>query len=321
MRQSTELHDKLRALVSEVAASNPGISLENLNRLIARRMDDYNTRPQAELGGLSPAQLARLLHEDWSGNGGLTLNRELTMMELAAADLLHDARTLLVALRDDGPMAVTQVGNLSRAVVKQLLPRLRASRGPFIAEQLLGGKVVNEEDVLWLNVLRHVLSFAGLIVRRKGFRITKRGREHVADDRVGELYALVFETLFRRLNLQVLDRSDRHAGLQGTIAFSFFKLRTSARDWSSPEKLAAEAWLESAKDPPTPGDVQYGDMRHWSFRHRVLAPLVHFGLLEERELPAKEKWSRPVEMRKTPLFDRFLRFELGADAVPRSGPR
>jgi hypothetical protein len=180
----------------------------------------------------------------------------------------------------------------------------------------LAGKVVNEQDVVWLNVLRHVLAMGGLIMRRKGFRITRRGRELVADDRAGELYALLFETLFRKLNLQVLDNSDRHAGLQSTIAFSFYRLRTCARDWSPPEKLASEAWLESAKDPPTPADQQYGDMRHWSFHHRVLAPLVHFGLLEERELTAKEKWTRPVEMRKAPLFDQFLRFEFGAGATP-----
>lgn len=309
MVKRPDLHDQLRALVSEVAASAPGASLEDLNRLMARRMDDYNTRPQAELGGLSPAQMARLLYGDWSGSGGLSLNRELTLVELGSADLLHDVRTILGALRDDGVMAVTQAGNLSRAVVKQLAPRLRASRGPF-AEQLRAGKVVNEQDVLWLNVLRHVLTIAGLIVRRKGFRITGRGRELVAGDRVGELYALLFETFFRKLNLQVLDRSDRHAGLQGTIAFSFFRLRTCARDWSSPEKLAAEAWLESAKDPLAEYEIKYGDWRHWSFRHRVLTPLVHFGLLEERELPAKDKWSRPVEMQKTPLFDRFLRFDL-----------
>ena len=298
----------------EAAASAPGASIEQLNRLIARRMDDYNTAPQSELGGLSPAQMGRLLYGDWSGGGGLTLNRELTLDDLASANLLHDARTILGLLRDAGVLAVTQAGNLSRAVVKELVPRLRVSRSPFIAEQLELGKVVNEQDVLWLNVLRHVLTMAGLMMRRKGFRITARGRELVAEDRAGELYAKLFETFFRKFNLQVLDRSDRHAGLQGTIAFSFYRLRTCARDWSTPEKLAAEAWLASAMDPLAEYEIKYGDWRHWSFRNRVLGPLVHFGLLEERELPAKEKWERSVEMRKTPLFDRILRFDVGAGA-------
>lgn len=318
MVKRPDLHDAIRAIVAEAAASSPGISIDDLNRVVAKRFDEYNARPQAELGGLSPVQMTRLLYGDWSGSGGLRLNRKLTLDELASADLLHDARTMLGALRDDGAMAVTQAGNLSRAVVKQLVPRLRVSRGPFIAEQLRAGKVVNEEDVLWLNVLRHVLTIAGLIVRRKGFRITARGRELVADGRAGELYALLFETLFRKLNLQVLDRSDRHAGIQSTVAFSFFRLRSCARDWSSPEKLAAEAWLASAMDPPAEYEIKYGDMRHWSFRHRVLTPLVHFGLLEERELPTKERWARPVEMRKAPLFDRFMRFEVGANASASS---
>jgi hypothetical protein len=44
----------------------------------------------------------------------------------------------------------------------------------------------------------------------------------------------------------------------------------------------------------------------------VLTPLVYFGLLEERRLPSEDWWREPVEVRVTPLFDRFLRFDLGA---------
>ena len=49
--------------------------------------------------------------------------------------------------------------------------------------------------------------------------------------------------------------------------------------------------------------------REWRFRHRVLEPLVGFGLLESRDVPTAEKWERRIEVRRTSLFDRLLRFE------------
>lgn len=41
----------------------------------------------------------------------------------------------------------------------------------------------------------------------------------------------------------------------------------------------------------------------------MLEPLTQFGLLEERMVPSEDPWARPVEYRRTPLFERFMRFE------------
>ena len=57
----------------------------------------------------------------------------------------------------------------------------------------------------------------------------------------------------------------------------------------------------SANDPTS--------FRAGRLRRRVLEPLVSFGLLESRDLPTAEKWQRPIEVRKRPLYDRMLRFD------------
>ncbi|MGH7670440.1 MAG: hypothetical protein ACRENQ_13215, partial [Gemmatimonadaceae bacterium] len=202
-----------------------------------------------------------------------------------------------------------------RAAVAALLPRLRAqSRLP---SRYAEGEPAprNEEDVFWLSPLRHCLLFAGLLVRRKGLRIGGRGRDLLADDRAGELYALLFRTVFRTLDLAALSGGDQHAALQSTIAFTFYKLRTAARTWTTSETLAETAWLESAKDPRTEAErLSDVDYRHYTLRHRVLDPLVQFGLLEYRMVPTDESWREEVEYRLTPLFDRFLRFRFEGSA-------
>lgn len=304
---------ELQAVLDAVLSSGRYRSLDEINRALEIGVRGYNAQPQAALGGLSPGHLANLLYGDWADAGALRLAEDLSPAELSGALILADARTLLAYFRDEGPIKETAAGNLPRAVVASLLPRLRTLAQPESAGPLPPVKVVNEDDVLWLPVLRHTLIFAGLLMRRKGFRITARGRALLADERSGELYATLFRTLFRKLDLSALDRWGAQAGLQSTIAFSLYKLRSCAQTWSSPETLADSAWLETAKDPLTEWQAAHGDFRSSTFRHRVLTPLVHFGLLEERRLPSEDWWRQPVEVRVTPLFDRFLRFDLGAE--------
>ena len=70
-------------------------------------------------------------------------------------------------------------------------------------------------------------------------------------------------------------------------------------------------------DPPRDWETAYG-LGHFPFRHRVLDPLVHFGLLEVRFLPTEVKFIERAECRRTPLYDRFMRFELAER--PRHDP-
>jgi hypothetical protein len=305
----------VRAMVEEILRSNPGASAEEINRQLARRMNAYNAAAQADLGGLSPDRMHQLLFGDWIGSGALRLNDRLSLDELADAALFADARTLLDYVATEGPVKETAARNLPRAAVAALLPRLRAPRSWQASYTDEGMRVRNEQDVLWLWPLRHCLLFASLLVRRKGLRISRRGRELLEDDRAGELYALLFHTLFRTLNLTLLSRDDRHAGLQSTVAYTFYKLRSEAREWTSSEALAESAWLESAKDPRMEWEAwSDADHRHYTLRHRVLDPLVEFGLLDDRTVPTGDRLMEKVEFRVTPLFDRFLRFRFEGEA-------
>ncbi|MBK5187232.1 MAG: hypothetical protein JJD97_03245 [Gemmatimonadaceae bacterium] len=300
----------LQAIFDAFQRGSPYASLEEVNRLLTKRMHEYNARPQAELGGLSPDTVAQLLQGDWTSEGALRLNERLTLDELAGAAILADARTLLAYVCDEGPVKCTVAGNLPRSAVAALLPQLRmhAERNVGFAREAERPK--NEGDVCWLMELRTILMFGGLLVRRKGFRVTSRGRTLLVSDRAGELHALLFRTLFRKFDLRALGYDDRHPGLQQTVAYSFYKLRTAARDWASEQELAESAWLESSKDPPSEWDEAHGDFRYHAFRNRVLDPLASFGLLEHRSLPTDEKWIQRHEYRCSPLFGRFLTFEL-----------
>lgn len=72
-------------------------------------------------------------------------------------------------------------------------------------------------------------------------------------------------------------------------------------------------------DPLTPLEQELGiDLRHYAFRNRILLVLVAFGLFDERVLPPADNFTRPTEYRIKPLYHRFVRFRLGANA--HAGP-
>ena len=282
-------------------------------RFVEARVRAYNATPQPELGGLSPAQTYALLYGDWSTTGALIVNTP-DPNEIGDPDLLHNVRAFLATLRDEGPAKTTAGGNLSREFVGRMLPRLRWEPG-YLERVRLGNKVIDERDVPPLETLRHLLQIAKLIFQRKGFHISRPGRALLDEARRGELLVLLFLTFFRALDLRSVDGSELDAGLQPTIAFSFWKIRSAAESWVSSAHLAEVAWLESAKDPLLPShELDNLEFRAWRFRRRVVDPLVEFGLLESRDIPADTRTLRAVEVRKTALFDRVLRFQLDRPA-------
>lgn len=298
------LHDEI---LEEIRRAGPFASLDELNRRVAARAQAYNRRPQADLGGLSPEQMGELVYGDWQTTGALRLDAALTMDDVGTAPFLADARTLLQYVEDHGPIKPTQAGNLPRRVVQDLLPRLRTAESDLPFER---PPTVNEGDVLWLLVLRHTLLFAKLLVKRRGLVTSRQGRSLLEEQRAGELYALLFLTFFRTLDLRFLDNSDRHPGLQQTLAYSFYRLQGEAHDWSSAPALAERAWHPDMKEPPIPWETEHGDLRHWPFMHRVITPLVKFGLMERRAVDPSARW-KEYEYRVAPLFNRFIRFQFG----------
>ena len=286
-------------------------TMADAQRFLDARMREYNTRPQPELGGLSPAQMTELLYGDWSTTGAFRLNEKLSAEEIGDPDMLHNARAFLTTLRDEGPAKLTAGGNLSREFVGRMLPRLRWPAG-YIEDVRRMNKVIDEGDVPPLVTLRYVLQFAKLIHKRKGhFNISPAGRALLDDARRGELLALLFRTFFRSLDLQDVDGWDGDEGLQQTITYTFWRLRTEAKDWTSPAHLVETAGLDDVKDAVPPVFAEDAtQFRVGRLERRVLEPLVSFGVLEARDLPAANRWERPIEVRTTPLFDRLMRFEL-----------
>jgi hypothetical protein len=303
------LDPELDAEIKKVLAEKEFSNLEELNREVGSIVERHNKKPKDDFGGLSPVQVTRLIYSDWtSPDSAIQLEPSLTFEELGAARILINARLFLNLALDEGGIKATATGNLTRKFVETMLDNMALRDGHAELVRIVN-KVINEEDLFPLHVLRILLVQAGLARRTKGFfRVTKKGRALLSKARAGELYALLFFTMFRRFNLAYLSRGPEQGGVQETIAYALYRFSRSASGWRNAETLAEELLLPTVVerlDPPDyPGHVLS------LCESRIFNPLEEFGLLERRKLPSDEKLRRPYEVRKTELFDRFLKFKL-----------
>jgi len=283
-------------------------SLAELQAHVDRRVAAYNAAPQAALGGLSPNRMAELLYGDWQATGALRVNEALTLAELEPAPLLHNARMLLTALQDAGPAQATAAGNLNRRFVRAMVDAMRW-REEFAADLREANRQINEEDLLDLHMVRVLLELIHLIRKRQGsFRITRAGRAALEPSQAGPLYARVFRTLFRGLNLDYLYRGWPNPAMQQTVAYTLYRLASAAEDWRATAALANHVLLpevlEEERDQPQANEATSG----WGLWGRVLRPLEWLGVIEERRVQGSEPFAYHIEVRKTALYDRVLSF-------------
>lgn len=272
--------------------------------------------PVEEFGGLSPVQVGALIASDWDDPEGVVrVNEGLPLSDLQSAPMLVNARVFLQAALDADGIKTTQAGNLNRRFVDNMLDAMEWE--PGFAEAVRNvRKAPNEQHVRPLHILRLLLQGARLLRKAKGtFSVTNRGRRLLAESEAGKLYAALFKTMFRKLNLAYVDWLPDDPEMQITVAFSLFMIDRHADEWIDKDELARKVLL-----PESSADARISLLRQfrlWAVRSRLLEPLWLFGLLELRQVESETAVPDSIEVRKTGLYEKFLQFHL-QDAQPPS---
>jgi len=284
---------------------------EEIEAHLARRMEDYNTAPQEELGGISPEQARTLLEGGVRGEGPLRFAEDLSLDEIEGSAFLANARAFLNALLETGGTLATAAGNLKRAFVAEMLEGMRLRDG-YLEDLHRMNRVVNEEDAWPLHILRVNLEVAGLIRRRKGrFHPTKKGREMAKPEAAGRLFVHLFRTYFGKFNLEYGRLSLDQPSLQPAVPLLLWQLGVHAQDWVTVGDLARQILPGRPEDHPGDAATLFPDGAAL-LNGTVLTPLEGFGLLEERVPGGIRRWRRGSEdtqIRATPLFEGFLHFD------------
>ena len=283
-----------------------------------------NPSVQEWLGGIEPAWTLldfasfNALHDAPSSAGAaIHLVANLTPEETQQSAVARNAITLLQAAAVGPGLKLTATGNLSRGTVAEMIEAF-AWPGFDRAREFRLHKVINEPDFLPLFFVRHLAQAAKLLRKHKGhLRITPAGRRLLMDSNIGAVQAILFDMAFWHLELSYLG-----SGLHGNwplydAGLVLWCLSVAGSDWHTREHLTRVSTV------PIIGvlDATW-DTGSMAMEARVLWPLWWFGLLEYRQ---EAVHGQPTESghiyRKTPLFDRFLGFDIVLDVGLNDGKR
>jgi hypothetical protein len=256
---------------------------------------------------LNSEQAYALVKADWLADGPVQLNTALTLDDLSGSLVLAHARLVMEHLEADGGVKLTKTGAFNRKFVTRMVEDFRWPG--FEAEKVWRlNKVLNEDDFTPLDYLHAILDVAGLARKYKGtLRATKKARSLRRPEAAGKLNAVLFEANFQRYNLRYLQRwaFEHEDDFQPQIAVILYLMRA----FPAVPRTAGELYRAMTLPfEPTGRHPLYKPEN--AFRWQVLTYLEWFGLTEKTTVAANDEWSDPLLFAKTPLFDRFLSFEI-----------
>jgi hypothetical protein len=243
-------------------------------------------------------------HEPSATDQAIRLEPSLTMTDLSRSAVTRNALLLLRRAADEGGLKLTATGNLSRSVVSEMFAIMEwpglDKEGAYQFHN-----VINEPDFLPLHFVRVLLQGTKLVrVNRDKLVSTRLGKRMLAPERYGALQALLFHIALWHLNLGYFDRNPVQSWPQNNVGIVLWSLSASANDWLHPDKLTRLCTV------PVIGVLEASwDLGAFAMESRILRPLMWFGLLESR-WEGKAGLGEPPLYRKTPLFDRFLKFSV-----------
>jgi hypothetical protein len=304
----TEMMQDLKEIVQNMIESGTLNNFDDITGFLRQKVRETAPEPDEELHGLTKSAVRRLISTSWTApENPVKLNGGLSMAELEKAEFLHDMRAFLKSIEDDGPVKLTAKGNLNRKFLQHMLdvmPCFARLHGHY-REEVVNA---NEEDIWRMHLTNLIAKMTKLTRKEKGrLHLSRLGRSLLAEDKAGELYKKLFITYFQDYNISYMDPLPEIPGLQPVVRYCLYAVRQCAEDWAPIAELSTEVL------PPGLRREALDSMREkhvqWAVEVRILNIFAIFGILEWSPDRFTPEFSQ-AKMRVTPLFDRFITFDL-----------
>ena len=284
--------------------------ISSINETCAELSNNINNSPDPELGDLSPAQVHKLLYSKWKDNNcPIKFNKNLSLEDMNQSIFFRNTRLFLNNIISSGGAPATVRGNLSRKFVTLMFEEMELD-DKYRKRITTYNKVLNETDVFPLHVIKIICEQGELIqLRSKKFHVKKKYQKLLSDDNAGELYYLIFRTFYEVFCMGYLDGFPEFDSLQGTINFTLYQLSVICDDYIPVDiELFRKIVLPAVREEIRQERIIIREIG-WLLQSRILKPLINFGLIEGK-IKKGEHVEDIVEVRKTPLFDKFMGFDI-----------
>jgi len=168
-------------------ARSGGLSLPQLNKLMAEFQQKINNTPNADFDGISPLQMNVLLQEPFSAYALLQFNKAM-VQHMEQVPLFQLLELLLAEIQDAGKLKLTAKGNLPVRVCELLFSQ-QLIKWPYMEYV----SRVREEDVPYLGPLKLYLIDQGIVKKRdNALSLTKNGEKMMEENQTERFKSLFF---------------------------------------------------------------------------------------------------------------------------------
>jgi hypothetical protein len=268
--------------------------------------------------GLTTDQACELLYRGLGNREPLViLNEAIDPRPLKAIRLYNDISYYLSIIRTRQPVRLTQLGNLGRALSREL-------RDAGLYEDAGASAILrrvplrSELDAPYLHYINALTQLAGY-TRRAGRKLilTDRGEDFLAGGNASGDFTHLFRTHAGGLNWAYLDSLPEHLFIQEGLLFSLYLVK---RYGEEPREAGFYFLKYSSAFPyvgistEVPSGAWNSDIVEFTYFRRTFESfLARFGLVEVKR--GGSRLPLAATIRKTDLFDRFIRLSDALDVA------
>lgn len=288
-------------------AQSGQLSMEELNRLLGEYQRKINSSPLADFDGLSPEDMAGLLHAPFAPGGVLQFSKEMDDY-VDQVPIFKLSELMINEIRNAGTLKLTTKGNLPVRVCELLY-----NQELIKWEYMEFNKKIQEDEVPYLWPLKQYLLDEGIVKKRNNaLSLTKHGEKLMEDPKAVRFIKLLtyFTGRFHWGNFYGLQDGGKCGNLgwaYSLVLLSKYGSRTNAGVFYSFKLIRAfekELWEAHQKDMTTKACDAY----HRAYEVRFFECFANwFGLVKiERTRDYRVPLSHQVKITKSTLFDHLF---------------
>lgn len=222
-KQSAQVADD----IAQVLAMSPNLSLDELNLVAQRKIEQRNHQPHADFCGLTSTQMQNWLYAPLDELIDVTIK---TPSDLSSSPVMRYLALILdEAMLQGGSFKATTKGNLPAKLVKQaseLLPGFAVAKFetvPSISEYMGS----NEDKFNALHYTRILAELTGIIYRKNGsFYVKKSAQKQYAEQGLQAFFVPMLSAAIKQYNWAYFDSWSDNVDLRMFWVFMLWRLQS-----------------------------------------------------------------------------------------------
>ena len=281
---------------------------DEMRRLVESYVQSHNHSPVEDFQGLTPHEMQQLLYRPFDAPEVLQFRSDLpASISAPVLDLFMQ----LAAFMQDGPLRLTQAGNLPVAVCTEIAGNYVTRSDIFWRDERR--TQLREGDFADLHVVHIVGKLAGLLHKRHGkLNLTARARKLLTQRETAAIYLALFEAFVGKYNWGYMDGYPEFSIIQQSWAFSCFLLQREGNT-ERPTEQYADRFLQAF--PATASEAEGSTWQTAAHVRRCYVTRVIFrfmAFLGLAEVRSEEAGIRPATsfVTRRPLLGQLLDFQV-----------